>query len=276
MTYGASGLSVTFGDSAALHGVDLDIPTGEVTAVVGGDGAGKTTLLTTLVGLSTADAGAMSVPPIDEIGYLPALGGTWTSLTVAQNIAFVGGAYGLSGRELDDRVEPMLEAAGLASVGDRLAGQLSGGMRTKLGFILAMLHRPQLVVLDEPTTGVDPVSRVELWKMVSEAAADGAAVVMSTTYIDEAERAHSILMLSRGQTLLAGNPDEVIERFQGAITSTAAPTRREWAWRSGAGFKEYWPDEPPDGSKIQEPSLEDVIVVAEMKTINVASTAGTS
>ena len=155
--------------------------------------------------------------------------------------------------------------ADLGHVRDRLAGQLSGGMRTKLGFILAMLHRPRLVVLDEPTTGVDPVSRVELWRMISDAAASGAAVVMSTTYVEEAERASSVIVLNGGHALLEGSPPVVVASLEGAVTATSTPTRPEYAWRSGSAFREWWPPgTTPVGARI-EPSLEDVTVVAELR-----------
>jgi ABC-2 type transport system ATP-binding protein len=221
--------------------------------------------LRVLVGLIEPSSGIVATPPVDEIGYLPALGGSWKDLTVAQNISFVGGAHGLEGADLASRADPLLAMADLDGVTDRLASQLSGGMRTKLGFILAMLHRPRLVVLDEPTTGVDPVSRVELWRMISDAAAGGAAVVMSTTYMDEAERASSVMMLNAGHVLLEGPPDVAVASLEGAITVTPSPTRSEYAWRSGSTFREWWPPgSTPVGDRI-EPSLEDVAVVAELR-----------
>ena len=239
MTFGGRDISVSFGDASALNGVDLTAHAGEVTAIVGGDGVGKTTLLRVLVGLVEPSSGIVATPRVEEIGYLPALGGSWKDLTVAQNVSFVGGAHGLEGDELASRAEPLLAMADLDSVADRLAGQLSGGMRTKLGFVLAMLHRPRLVVLDEPTTGIDPVSRVELWRMISDAAAGGAAVVMSTTYMDEAERANSVVMLNGGRSLFQGPPGAVVASLEGVITATPSPTRFEYAWRSGSTFREW-------------------------------------
>jgi ABC-2 type transport system ATP-binding protein len=265
MTFGGHDISVVFGDTLALDSVDFTAQAGEVTAVVGGDGVGKTTLLRVLVGLVEPSSGIVATPPVEEIGYLPALGGSWKDLTVAQNISFVGGAHGLEGAELASRAAPLLSMADLDGVTDRLASQLSGGMRTKLGFILAILHRPRLVVLDEPTTGIDPVSRVELWRMISDAAAGGAAVVMSTTYMDEAERANSVVMLNRGHVLLEGPPTVVVASLEGAITATSSPTRSEYAWRSGSSFREWW---PPGTSPVGEPieqSLADVSIVAELR-----------
>jgi ABC-2 type transport system ATP-binding protein len=253
MTYGAHGVSVVFGGVRALDDVSLDVPAGAVTAVVGGDGAGKSTLLRCLVGRVVPDSGTVERPPKRQVGYMSWASGTWHDLTVDENVAFVAGVYGVAPRT------ELLERAGLAQVGGRLAGQLSGGMRQKLGFVLAMLHHPELVVLDEPSTGVDPVSRVELWRMIAGAAADGAAVVMSTTYLDEAERASSVLVLDEGRAVLSGVPDEVVAAMPGRIVQTERPRDRERAWRRGRSFHEWL----PDGEGGVEPDLEDAII-AEM------------
>ena len=111
--------------------------------------------------------------------------------------------------ERDGRAAELLKRTGIAGTGDRLAGRLSGGMRQKLAFALAMLHRPKLLILDEPTTGVDPVSRSELWRLIAGAAADGAAVLVATTYLDEAERAADVLVLDDGRAVAAGPPEAV-------------------------------------------------------------------
>jgi ABC-2 type transport system ATP-binding protein len=264
MTFGLESVTVRLGGTTALSDVSLDIPPGQVTAVVGGDGAGKSTLLRTLVGEVVVDAGVLRIPEPTGVGYLAAGAGSWKDLTVDQNVAFVGGSYGLSREELADRGGRLLERAGLTAARGRLAGQLSGGMRTKLGYVLAMLHQPRLLVLDEPSTGVDPVSRVELWRLISETAADGAAVVLSTTYLDEAERTASVLLLSEGRGLLAGAPDELIAGMPGVITRVGSPTRPEYAWRRGAAFHEWWPDgRPTDGARV-DADLSDVSIVAEL------------
>jgi len=264
VTFGTREVTVSFGDTVALDRVTFEARPGGIVAVIGGDGAGKTTLMRTLVGLVTPDSGTVSVPPTSEVGYLPALGGSWKDLTVAENVGFVGGSHGLRGEALDERVGPMLAMANLDSAVDRLAGQLSGGMRTKLGFILAMLHQPKLVVLDEPTTGVDPVSRVELWRMISDAAAGGAAVVLSTTYTNEAERAASTVMLHEGKVVLDGDPDAVTASLNGSITTGGRPVRPEYAWRSGASYREWWPSSVQPVGSVVEPTLEDVTVVSEL------------
>jgi ABC-2 type transport system ATP-binding protein len=266
MTYAVRSAAVRFGDTLALDDVSLEIEPGSVVAVVGGDGAGKTTLLRSLVGKVQLERGEVDAPSPQAIGYLPATAGSWPSLTVAQNMDFVGGIYGLSGRALVSRRDELLGRASLLDVVDRLASQLSGGMRRKLGFSMAMLHDPPLLVLDEPSTGVDPVSRVDLWRLVSEAAAAGAAVVMSTTYLDEAERAASLLTLDGGRVLASGTLQQVLDSFDGAIARTATPRRRAWAWRRGRDYHEYWPStaEVPLDAGAVIPDLEDVVIALSL------------
>lgn len=266
MTYAVRSAVVRFGDTLALDDVTLLVEPGSVMAVVGGDGAGKTTLLRSLVGEVQLERGQVDAPPPEAIGYLPATAGSWLSLTVAQNMDFVGGIYGLSGKDLASRRDELLGRAALLDSVDRLSSQLSGGMRRKLGFCMAMLHDPPLLVLDEPSTGVDPVSRVDLWRLVSEAAAAGAAVVMSTTYLDEAERAANLLALDRGRMLAGGTLQDVLDSFAGAIARTATPQRRGWAWRRGREFHEYWPttaELPPDAVAVI-PDLEDVVIAESL------------
>ena len=266
MTYVVRSVAVRFGDTIALDDVSLEVEPGSIVAVVGGDGAGKTTLLRSLVGKVQLERGEVDAPSPEAIGYLPATAGSWPSLTVAQNMDFVGGIFGLSGKALVSRRDELLDRASLLDVVDRLASQLSGGMRRKLGFSMAMLHGPPLLVLDEPSTGVDPVSRVDLWRLVSEAAAAGAAVVMSTTYLDEAERAASLLALDGGRMLASGTLQEVLDSFGGAIARTATPHRRAWAWRRGRIYHEYWPataEVPLDATAVI-PDLEDVVIALSL------------
>ena len=266
MTYAVRSAVVRFGDILALDDVTLLVEPGSVVAVVGGDGAGKTTLLRSLVGEVQLERGQVDAPPPEAIGYLPATAGSWLSLTVAQNMDFVGGIYGLSGKDLASRRDELLGRAALLDSVDRLSSQLSGGMRRKLGFCMAMLHDPPLLVLDEPSTGVDPVSRVDLWRLVSEAASAGAAVVMSTTYLDEAERAANLLALDGGRTLAYGTLQEVLDSFDGAIARTPTPHRRAWAWRRGRDYHEYWPSaaDVPFDAVVVTPDLEDVVISLSM------------
>lgn len=192
-----------------LAEVDLDATGGTSTAVVGGDGAGKTTLLRVLVGTIAPTTGRVAAPSRDRIGHVAAGSGTWPDLTVVENLAFSGTAYGLRGSRLHHRVDELLEATDLAEARDRLASRLSGGMRQKLAFGCASLHQPRLLVLDEPTTGVDPVSRSELWRLVSASLVAGAAVVFSTTHLDEATRADQVVVLDAGRPVAVRAPDEL-------------------------------------------------------------------
>lgn len=268
MTFGATRISHRFGDVLALDEVDLDVPAGSVVALVGGDGAGKTTLLRCVAGLLRPAGGSVRRPDRREVGYMPATSGTWRHLTVDENIEFVGQSYAMTPESLDRRRTELLERAELTDAAGRLADDLSGGMRQKLGFVLAVLHRPQLLLLDEPSTGVDPVSRIELWRMIAEAASEGAAVAMATTYLDEAERASSITVLDAGHVLAVGSRDEVMSSYPGHITAPGRPIDPARAWRRGTAVREWWPDDTATGSAVPAGSLlgpeqlvlEDVVV----------------
>ncbi|MFW0792279.1 ABC transporter ATP-binding protein [Gordonia sp. CPCC 205515] len=264
MIASARNVSVRFGNTVALDDVTVELSGGTVVAVVGGDGAGKTTLLRAFAREVIPQSGEVDAPTKSEMGFLPAGPGNWGALTVRQNLDFVGGIYGLSGTALTDRREEMIARAGLEVAADRTASALSGGMRRKLAASMAMIHRPRLIILDEPSTGVDPVSRIDLWRMISECAADGAAVIMSTTYLDEAERAGELLVLDSGRTLAQGSYDDVRAGFRGTITRTTQPIRREWSWRRGHERHEYWPDgsapTDSDPGSIVTPDLEDIVI----------------
>lgn len=209
MTWGVADLVVRFGGRVALDHVDLSVKPGKVTAVVGGDGAGKTTLLKACAGLIAADAGRICHPPRDRIGAMVETAAVYRDLTVDEHIDFVADVYGLSASARRSRAEQLLDRAGLAAASDRLAANLSGGMRQKLAVVLALVHGPDLLVLDEPTTGVDPVSRAELWRLIGHAASEGAAVLLATTYLDEAERAAEVLVLHDGRPVLHGEPEKL-------------------------------------------------------------------
>ena len=269
MTFGLKSARVRFADRIALDDVTVELATGAVTAVVGGDGAGKTTLLRALVREVALDRGEVTAPDKDRLGFLPASAGSWATLTVTQNIDFAGGAYGLRGDTLAARRAELLAAADLVAAANRPAAQLSGGMRRKLGFCMAMVHRPRLLVLDEPSTGVDPVSRIDLWRLIAEAAAGGAAVIMSTTYLDEAERAAQLIVLDQGRALVQGSYDEVRSGFAGTVTQGATPVRPAWSWRRGRERREYWPaSDQPAGRTVVEPDLEDITVALSLTRRN--------
>jgi ABC-2 type transport system ATP-binding protein len=264
MSFGLINVSVEFGSKVALDDVTFAVPAGVVSAVVGGDGAGKTTLLGCLTGMVEPARGRVERPAKHLLGVMPSTSGTWRDLTVDENIDFVAKAYGMHGDALERKRGQLLAKTGLEHARGRLAGQLSGGMRQKLGFLLAILHEPTLLVLDEPTTGVDPVSRVELWRLISEAAAGDAAVAMATTYLDEAERSSTVLVLDAGHTLASGTADDVLHSLPGTIRVVEQPNDPRRAWRRGRVYHEWHPaGDPAAGQPDDVADLEDV-VIAEM------------
>jgi ABC-2 type transport system ATP-binding protein len=262
--WGTEDACVRYGDKLALDRVTFRAVPGRISAVVGGDGAGRTTLLRCLAGALAVSSGQVRRPAPPRIGYLSAGSGTYPDLSVDENLAFRATAYGLPARAAGERSGELLERAGLASARGRLAGQLSGGMRQKLGVIAAMLHRPDLLVLDEPTTGVDPVSRADLWWLITRAAADGAAVVLATSYLDEAERALEVLALDAGRELAAGTPEEIVAAMPGTLrVSDARPEggARPRAWRRGGRWRIWDPPGPlTTDSRPQNPDEPDMIM----------------
>ncbi|RFS84774.1 ABC transporter ATP-binding protein [Actinomadura spongiicola] len=260
--WGAWGVTVAHGRHLALDEVTLEVPAGQVAAVVGGDGAGKTTLLRCLTGAARPRSGRVAAPSRREIGYMPAATGVWRDLTVAENMEFVGSAHGIRGKEFQRRRDALLEPAGLAHVLGRRAGNLSGGMLHKLAFSAAMLHRPRLLLLDEPSTGIDPVSRIDLWRLISQTAVDGTAVALATTYLDEAERCATVLVLDAGRTLRSGTPDEVIAGVPGTITAVRTPPDPDLAWRRGRIFHAWHPGPPRPDEQPISPDMEDAVVAA--------------
>ena len=274
LAWGAHDLSVRYGKKIALSGVTVDAVPGQVSAVVGGDGAGKTTLLRCLAGSLAPTTGTVRKPAKERTGYLPASSGIYPDLTVAENLDFRATGYKMSRQAARDRAKEYLDRAGLADATNRLAGQLSGGMRQKLAVIAAMLHQPELLVLDEPTTGVDPVSRSGLWWLIARAAADGCAVVLATTYLDEAERCARVLVLDAGTALAAGTSEEIVAAMPGVLCGVTAKPEGEAArraWRRGGRWR-VWESRPPDapGTDLITPDLQDAVTVAaiarEIKT----------
>ena len=265
--WGAAAVSVSFGALRALDQVTVGAPPGQVTAVVGGDGAGKTTLLRCVAGALAVAGGAVRRPGARRIGYLPPGSGVYDDLTVAENLQFRSAVYGMADAAAGREVGEYLERTGLAAARDRLARQLSGGMRRKLGVIAAMLPGPELLVLDEPTTGVDPVSRADLWWLITRAVAGGAAVLMSTTYLDEAARAAHVLVLDAGRTLAAGTPAEIVASVPGTITVVSGPPadadERRRAWRRAGTWRVWQPASVPAAGLVT-PDLQDAVCVAAL------------
>ena len=220
--------------SAALTDVSASIPAGCVTGLVGPDGAGKTTLMRLMAGLLHVGAGTLVVGGLDPLssgddlrsvlGYMPQKFGLYEDLTVHENLALYADLRGVVGAERDASFARLLEFTDLAAFTSRPAGKLSGGMKQKLGLACVLLGRPRILLLDEPSVGVDPISRRELWRMVTALASDGLTVVWSTSYLDEAERCRHILLMNAGRLAYAGAPAALAERMAGRSMQVAGIT----------------------------------------------------
>ncbi len=266
MRWGLEDVRVSRGRNVALAGVTVPADPSRVTVVVGGDGAGKSTCLEVLAGLLEPGSGAVYRPAKERIGYVPATSGLYADLTVQENLGFCADAYRLSGRERSRKAEEILDRTGLAGVRRRLGGQLSGGMQRKLAVGLALLHSPELLVLDEPTTGVDPVSRMELWRLIGRAAAEGTAVVITTTYVNEAARAATVVLLEAGKVLASGAPEDILAGVPGAVGRAIGSDRPSaLSWRRGASWRVWAPaGRLPDGVRQVQPDFDDAVVIAAL------------
>lgn len=211
----------------ALDNLNAIIPKGEIMGLVGPDGAGKTTLLRLIAGLMLPTSGRIKVDGFDSvahadsihriIGYMPQKFGLYEDLTVIENLNLHADLRGVEPQEKEKRYGKLLKFTGLSTFIDRLAGDLSGGMKQKLGLACTLLQKPVLLLLDEPSVGVDPISRRELWAMVKELVNEGITVVWSTSYLDEAEKCNHVLLLSEGKTLYHGSPMKLTETMQGRV-----------------------------------------------------------
>jgi ABC-2 type transport system ATP-binding protein len=210
----------------ALDGVSFQADRGALTALVGPDGAGKTTLIRLACGLMTADKGDLKVLDIDvaahpqqvqtRVGYMPQRFGLYTDLTVQENLNLYADLHGVTNDQRKTRYPQLMEMTALGSFKDRLAGRLSGGMQQKLGLACALIRAPELLVLDEPTVGVDPLSRRELWEIILELVDhQNLSVLLSTSYLDEAERCGHVVVLLNGKVLAQGPPEEVTRLAEG-------------------------------------------------------------
>jgi len=266
MRWGLDEVRVTRGRKVALTSVTVAVEPSRIAVVVGGDGAGKSTCLEVLAGLLEPDAGTVRRPVKERIGYVPATVGLYADLTVQQNLAFTAAAFRLSHRERDRKADQILEQTGLGRARHRLGGQLSGGMQRKLAVGLALLHSPDLLILDEPTTGVDPVSRADLWRLISRAAVEGAAVVVTTTYVNEAARAACVVLLEAGKMLASGTPEHILHNVPGAVGGWHGAHRpTPLSWRRGASWRVWSPTgRLPDGVQPVQPDFEDAVVVATL------------
>lgn len=226
------GLRKCFGETEAVAGLDLEVRRGEIVGLIGPDGAGKTTTMRVVLGLLRSGGGrvellgeTVEVPPRrlrERLGYMPQRFSLYPDLTVSENLRFFADLYLMPGAEFRRRRQEMLEFSRLGPFRDRRAGNLSGGMKQKLALSCNLIHRPELLILDEPTTGVDPVSRQEFWASLRRFAGQGLGILVSTPYMDEAELCDRVLLMHEGRALATGRPDELARGFPHRLLSVTA------------------------------------------------------
>jgi len=219
-----------YGDTTALAGLSLEVKRGEMFGLIGPDGAGKTTAIRLICGLLHPDGGELRVlglDPVrahraltDRVGYLSQRFSLYGDLTIDENIAFFAEVHGV--RDYRARRDQLLAMTQLSPFRGRLADRLSGGMKQKLALACTLVHEPDLILLDEPTTGVDPISRREFWKLLSEFLANGITILMSTPYLDEAERCTRVALVHEGRVLAADEPSRLRELIPGRMLEILA------------------------------------------------------
>jgi ABC-2 type transport system ATP-binding protein len=220
-------LTKRFGDLTAVDSLSLDVAEGEIFGLVGPDGAGKTTtmrLLTAIMDPTSGDAWiagkhirreAEAIK--EDIGYMSQRFGLYADLTVAENIDFYADIYCEPRKGRREKIDRLLSFSNLQPFKKRLAGNLSGGMKQKLGLVCALIHTPKVLFLDEPTNGVDPVSRRDFWRILYQLLREKVTIFVSTAYLDEAERCNRLALIDRGRLLACGTPDEIKKLMRGTI-----------------------------------------------------------
>ena len=212
-----------FGPLAAVDAVSFEVSAGEIFGLVGPDGAGKTTIMRLLTGILEPTAGQAWVNAKDidkqaealkaDIGYMAQRFGLYDDLTVLENIHFYADLYAVARLERPGRIKRLMEFSGLGSFGNRLAGKLSGGMKQKLGLMCCLIHTPKILFLDEPTNGVDPVSRRDFWRILYQLLKEKVTIFFSTAYLDEADRAGRVGLLHKGRLLACDQPAAIKNKY---------------------------------------------------------------
>jgi len=231
----ASHLARHFGDLVAVRDVSLEVHRGEIFGVLGPNGAGKSTTIRMLCGILDPSSGSAHVVGFDvqqepeevkrRIGYMTQRFSLYEDLTVRENLEFYASIYGVPRRTRRARIDGTLERAGLAQRRKQLAATLSGGWKQRLALACSTIHEPPLLFLDEPTAGVDPVSRREFWDQIHRISSEGTTVLVTTHYMDEAERCHRLAFIFRGEVLDIGSPGEIVERRALRIAELTVPER---------------------------------------------------
>ncbi|HUE19045.1 MAG TPA: ABC transporter ATP-binding protein [Stellaceae bacterium] len=220
-------LSRRFGATLAVDAVSFSVESGAIFGLVGPDGAGKTTIMRMLAGVMKPDGGRIVVDGVDAVAdpesvkthlsYMPQRFGLYEDLTVDENIRFYADLFEIPQRLREQRTLPLLEASNLIPFRRRLAGQLSGGMKQKLGLVCSLVHTPRILLLDEPTTGVDPISRRDFWRILYDLRESGVTILISTAYLDEAERCTRLALLHQGRLRYCDTPQALKARMPGAL-----------------------------------------------------------
>ncbi|MGE5370861.1 MAG: ATP-binding cassette domain-containing protein [Solirubrobacterales bacterium] len=223
-------LTKSFGKTRAVQQVSIHVEEGQIYGLVGPDGAGKTTLMRMICGLITPDSGRVRLlgngnPDKADFGYMPQRFSLYGDLTVMENISFFGSMYKIDKKTIQKRAAEVLELTRLAPFADRFADNLSGGMKQKLALTSALITRPKLLVLDEPTYGVDPESRKEFWKILYRLNKEGMTVMVSTPYMDEAELCSVVAFMSQGRIMAVDTPIKHKQDFPGRLLAVRAVTR---------------------------------------------------
>lgn len=231
------GLRKEFRGLVAVEALDLEVQRGEIFGLVGPDGAGKTTTVRLLSGVLDPSAGTAEVAGHDlrretegvkrHIGYMPQRFSLYGDLTVAENLLFFANLYHVPRFARLGREQELLDFSRLGPFRDRLAQDLSGGMRQKLALACALIHRPEVLLLDEPTTGVDPVSRRDFWRILYSLLCERVTLFISTPYLDEAERCNRVALMDRGRLLLTDTPDGLKQRMRGELLEIIATPQRQ-------------------------------------------------
>jgi len=222
-----SHLSKAYGDIQAVDDFSFEVDKGEIYALVGPDGAGKTTIMRTLCNLLEADNGSAFIGSLDVfkqfdrikplLGYMPQTFSLYPDLSVEENLIFFAGVYGVTGEPYTQKRDYLYTFSNLAPFSNRRAGALSGGMKQKLALSCALMHDPELLLLDEPTTGVDPLSRGQFWEILAGLKGEGVTIIVSTPYMDEVARADRACFVYSGRKLSEGTPTELTDMFDGKV-----------------------------------------------------------
>jgi ABC-2 type transport system ATP-binding protein len=225
-----AGLEKSYGEVRAVDKISFTVDRGAMFGLIGPDGAGKTTTLRSVLGLLPADAGVLTTCGLapfqhrrelsEHVGYLPQRFSLYGDLSVDENVAFFARIHGVAGWRA--RRDELLEMLRMAPFRDRLADRLSGGMKQKLALACTLIHTPELLVLDEPTTGVDPVSRRDFWRILSRLLRTGLTILLTTPYLDEAERCARVALMDRGRILTSDAPERLRAAWDGAMIEVLA------------------------------------------------------